>query len=98
LFGDIGDVPLGFEWLLRHVQPFDHRLTGGRLDEVQEEIDRRSLARAVRAEQTKDFARLYLQIERIERDRAVVMFGQVDRFEHRWNSSLTDRQGKSAWF
>jgi hypothetical protein len=45
------------------------------ITEVQEVIDRRRLTRAIRAEQAEDLARLDLQVERIERDRATVVFG-----------------------
>jgi hypothetical protein len=38
----------------------------------------RSLARAVGAEQAEDLARFDLQVERIERDRAVVVFGSKE--------------------
>jgi hypothetical protein len=75
-------VLLRLERRLPDVEPLDARGPAGRIDEVQEQIDRRRLAGAVRPEQTEDFARRNRQVETVERDMTAVFLPQCDGFEH----------------
>jgi hypothetical protein len=52
--GDVGQVLLGLEGMLRHVDAVDACRAGRWLHEVEEEIDGRRLARAVGAEEAED--------------------------------------------
>jgi hypothetical protein len=53
-----------------------------RLDEVQEQVDRRALAGVVRAEQTEHFSWLDRQVQPVERHLRSVPFCQIDRLKH----------------
>jgi hypothetical protein len=49
--------------MLDHIEPAYFGCSGGRWNEVQEQVDRRGLAGSVCAEQTKDFTRLNLMFK-----------------------------------
>ena len=82
LLGDVGEVPLGLERLLRDVDPVDACRPGRRLDEVEEEVDRGRLAGAVGAEQTEHLAGLDRERQVVEGDVRIVPLRESCSLEH----------------
>lgn len=84
---EIADDPLHADRISRAVRPGDVRLTRGRLREAQEHQRRRGLARAVRPQQSVDFAFADLQVQTVHRRDAAVLLRQIDGtddgFRHR---------------
>jgi hypothetical protein len=68
--------------MLRHVDAVDPCRAGRWLDEVEEEIDGRRLARAVGAEEAEDVSGKDGQREVVESRHAVIALGQMNGFKH----------------
>ena len=86
----------------------DQRLALGRKEQPQQQLDRRRLARAVRAQQAEDLAAADFQVERLEgpdllpAPEIAVHLGQGPRLEnnffaHKRDRGSANRRRKTAW-
>ncbi len=77
------DAPLRPPGLAGHLDPVDQGPAARRSNEVQEHVDRRRLAGAVRTHHAQNLARLHLEVDAVDGKRAVLeSLRQSDRLDH----------------
>ena len=83
VLGQEGDALLGFQRILHDVDAVDHRRPLRGIDEPQDQVDRRRLARPVGPEEGEQLPSAYGQVEVVEGQHPVlVTLRQVDGLQH----------------
>src|SRR2546428_9974584 len=81
LTGDVAHLPLHFDGLALAVETEDLCRATRRVDQAHEKLDRRRLARAVRAEVAKDLPRVHAEVEVEDSPAEAVVLGQAARLD-----------------
>jgi hypothetical protein len=92
LLWNVSDAALVPDGIVRHEPPVEPQRAGAWVDEADDRVDGRALARTVRAQITQDLATTYLEIDAVEREKCTVSLCQSTCFQHGFTKSEMRRQ------